>query len=179
MCYHQCYCSVFYFCQIAKWKILMVILENRETPFWWGDLACRVEMLNLEFIALLITVLNIFSSLAQVSSLIAWVICILRPLLIVIALSGKTQIDGCYPRDTQEWKSKWGCSPELKALAGPGVMVSLQINGNASNRACFYVALFHLVIFCFFRHVPGLPAQVRLKRPIPSIKGIEMLLFGQ
>lgn len=58
-------------------------------------------------------------------------------------------------------------------------MVSLQINGNTSNGACFYVALFHLVILCFFRPVPGLPGQVRLKRPIPSTKGIEMLLFGQ
>lgn len=56
-------------------------------------------------------------------------------------------------------------------------MVSLQINGNASKGARFYVLLLHLVIFCFFRHVPGLPAPARLKRPIPSTKGIEKLLF--
>lgn len=135
-------------------------------------------MLNSEFVSLLITALNIFSSLAWVSSLIAWVICILRPLLIVIALSGKTQIDGCYPRETQEWRSKWDCSPQLEALAGPGVMVSLQINGNTSKGAYFYVLLLHLVIFCFFRHVPGLPAPAGLKRPIPSTKGIEKLLLS-
>jgi len=58
-------------------------------------------------------------------------------------------------------------------------MVSLQIDGDTSNRSCFYVALFHLVMFCFFRHIPGLPAQVRLKRTTPSTKGIEVLLFGQ
>lgn len=57
-------------------------------------------------------------------------------------------------------------------------MVSLQINGNTSNRAHFYASLFHLVISCLLRHVPGLPAQVRLKRPIPSTKGNEMLLLG-
>lgn len=178
MCYHRCYCSVFYFCQIVKWKILIVILENGETPSWWGNLACRVKMLNSEFL-LADYSSKYFSSLARVSSLIAWVICILRPLLIVIALSGKTQIDGCYPRETQEWRSKWGCSPELEALARPGVMVSLQINGNTSKGAHFYVLLLHLVIFCFFRHVPGLPAPSRLKRPISSTRGIEKLLFGQ
>lgn len=59
----------------------------------------------------------------------------------------------------------------LEALAVPGVMVSLQINEDNSNGARFYAVLFHLVIFCFFRHVPGLPAQVRLKRPIPGTKG--------
>lgn len=58
-------------------------------------------------------------------------------------------------------------------------MVSLQINGNPSKGTCFYVFLLHLVIFCFFRHVPGLPAPAGLERPIPSPKGIEKLLFGQ
>lgn len=58
-------------------------------------------------------------------------------------------------------------------------MVSLQINGNTSKGAHFYVLLFHLVIFCFLRHAPGLPAPSGLKRPIPSTKGIEKLHFGQ